>query len=331
MGISAPRSPRAIITPPDASMMLSRLSTAARVSILAITSGPRGCGSTPRRRMSWAERTNDSATMSTPSSTKASSMCRSSGVGDGMRRRSDGMCTPGRPWSRPPWVIRATRWSAVRSVTSATTRPSPKATLSPTCMSTRRPSWSTWSSSLVDPSYPGARRMTWPSSTTRPPSGMWPARTLGPGRSIMVPMGRLSACSTRRTRRNFSMASSSEPWASPMRATSMPASARVRIIASESDAGPMVAMIFVRRAMAQCRSPALPAPRSRRSVQRRFCVDHVRDIRPTGFGGGEGGRGRSCRPESGGGEEVQAWTADRRISTDSAFGRRASARPAGGR
>ena len=38
-------------------MMESRFSTAARVSILATTSGPRGDGSTPRRRMSCAERT----------------------------------------------------------------------------------------------------------------------------------------------------------------------------------------------------------------------------------------------------------------------------------
>ena len=249
MGSSAPRSPRAIITAPEASMMLSRLSTAARVSILATTNGPRGWGSTPTRRTSCADRTNDSATMSMPSSTKASSMVRSSGVGEGMRSRSDGMWTPGRPWSRPPWVTRATRWSAPRSSTWAMTPPSPKVTRSPMWRSVRRPSWSTLMAAAVEPSWPGTSFNWSPWATARPPSGMVPARTFGPGRSTRTPMGRPSDASTRRTRRYFSMASSSVPWASPMRATSMPASARSLIEPSESDAGPMVAMILVLRAI----------------------------------------------------------------------------------
>ena len=83
IGNSAPRSPRATITAPEASTMASRFSTAARVSILATTSGPRGLGSTPMRRTSWAERTNERAIMSTPTSTKASARRRSSGVGRG--------------------------------------------------------------------------------------------------------------------------------------------------------------------------------------------------------------------------------------------------------
>ena len=57
----------------------SSRSTAAGVSILAMTSGPRGWGSVPTRRTSWAERTNDTATMSTPSRpTKPISGCRMS-------------------------------------------------------------------------------------------------------------------------------------------------------------------------------------------------------------------------------------------------------------
>ena len=57
MPSSMPRSPRATMIAPDASMIPSRFSTAARVSILATISGPRGCGSVPTRRMSCAERT----------------------------------------------------------------------------------------------------------------------------------------------------------------------------------------------------------------------------------------------------------------------------------
>ena len=83
MGNSDPRSPRATMTAPEASMIESRFSTAARVSILATTSGPRGKGSVPIRRTSWAERTNESASMSTPASTKASASRRSSGGGGG--------------------------------------------------------------------------------------------------------------------------------------------------------------------------------------------------------------------------------------------------------
>ena len=43
------------------------------------------------------DRTNDTAIMSTPSSTNASSLYRSSAVGVARPRRSDGMCNPGRP------------------------------------------------------------------------------------------------------------------------------------------------------------------------------------------------------------------------------------------
>ena len=99
---SIPRSPRATMIAPAASRMPARLSIALAVSILATTRGPSGSATVPSRRTSWAERTNETATMSTPSSTNASRIRRSSGVGVLTVRRSDGMCTPGRPASRPP-------------------------------------------------------------------------------------------------------------------------------------------------------------------------------------------------------------------------------------
>ena len=83
------------MTAPAASMMPGRLSTAARVSIFAISRGPRGCGSVPTRRMSWAERTKLMAIMSTPTSTNASRARKSSSVGVAICSRSDGTWMPG--------------------------------------------------------------------------------------------------------------------------------------------------------------------------------------------------------------------------------------------
>ena len=60
-----------------------------------------------------------------------------------------------------------------------------------------------------------------------------------------------TSAATSRIRRYRAIASSSEPWASPMRATSMPASIIRRRVSGESDAGPMVATILVRRGMHQ--------------------------------------------------------------------------------
>jgi hypothetical protein len=69
--------------------------------------------------------------MSTPTSTKASSRVRSSGVGEAMPRRSEGMWSPGRPCTEPPWEIVATTESASIDSTTSVTLPSPTARQSP--------------------------------------------------------------------------------------------------------------------------------------------------------------------------------------------------------
>ena len=136
---SLPRSPRATMTAPEASMMAGRSSMAARVSTLATTMGPAGYGSTGTRARSSAERTNDTAIMSTPSSTKCSTASRSSGVGARTDRRSDGMWRPGLPIRVPPWATWATRRSEVVSSTARITRPSPMLRRSPGTTSSRSP------------------------------------------------------------------------------------------------------------------------------------------------------------------------------------------------
>ena len=167
--------------------MPSRLSTAALVSILAITSGPRGAGSTPSRLMSCAERTKLSATMSTPTSTNASSSFRSSDVGAVIRRRSEGMCSPGRPRSRPPNTTRAFSESASLSSTTATTLPSPNASRSPGLRSATRVSYCTSTRSAVLPVSPLATVMRSPSVNVAPSSPNDAHLTFGPGRSTSMP------------------------------------------------------------------------------------------------------------------------------------------------
>ena len=136
---SLPRSPRATITAPDASMIADRFEIAARVSTLATTRGPSGWGSTGNLSRSSADLTKESATMSMSSSRKRSRADRSSSVGAPRDRRSEGTCTPGRPVSRPPCITRASSRSALQSRTSRMTRPSPMLRRSPGSTSSSRP------------------------------------------------------------------------------------------------------------------------------------------------------------------------------------------------
>ncbi len=77
-----------------------------------------------------------------------------------------------------------------------------------------------------------------------------------------MPSGRPIDSSIRRSRRYFSMDESRDPCDRLMRITSAPASIMSLRTASDSEAGPMVAMIFVRRitlsSMATGATPAAP-------------------------------------------------------------------------
>ena len=64
-----------------------------------------------------------------------------------------------------------------------------------------------------------------------------------------MPTGRSRSAATLRMRWYRSRASSTDSWERLMRAMSMPAWISPLRVRSSSEAGPMVAMIFVRRAM----------------------------------------------------------------------------------
>src|SRR5262245_31580316 len=77
--------------------------------------------------------------------------------------------------------------------------------------------------------------------------GRSPIRSFGPCRSAISASGRLSSSCTSRSIRARSACSSWEPWEKFSRAASMPARASASNASFVADAGPIVAMIFVRR------------------------------------------------------------------------------------
>ena len=248
-----PRSPRATITPSATSTMPSTVSTASGVSILATTIGPARRGQRDPTRAARRRRT--ARTTAPPCRRRrrrrAESSRRSSSVGEERARRPDGMLTPGRPWTQPP-VMTST---VARSPWSWTTRSS----MAPSPSTTRSPSWS------ESPTRDGRRRCgrrCWcrrarrgpgrcgcPRPGGRRPRGTRTARILGPGRSARMPTVRPDSAATVRMRAIRSSDSSSGPCARERRAMSMPSSMRARRVDGDSEAGPMVATIFVRRDM----------------------------------------------------------------------------------
>ena len=96
-----PRSPLATITVSVTRRMLSMSSSASGVSILAHTSTLRPVRTLTASR-SDDERTNETATLSMPSSRRTSRRSRSSGVGVVSASLDAGAVTPGRPCTFPP-------------------------------------------------------------------------------------------------------------------------------------------------------------------------------------------------------------------------------------
>ena len=102
-GHSMPRSPRATITASErGDDLVEVFDRRQRLDLGHQPSGVRGDRARAPRRRSSAARTNDTARKSTPSAAIAAASTRSSAVGAWSRSRSDGRCTPGRPWAWPP-------------------------------------------------------------------------------------------------------------------------------------------------------------------------------------------------------------------------------------
>ncbi len=241
------------MTPSDAEITSLMASTASWVSILATTMGPSGPTASRTRSTSAADRTNDTATASTPARHTTSSRRRSSAVGVAGAGRPAGKLTPGRPRTSPP------------DTTLATTRPPPTVTteswIPPSPSATRSPAW-TWSSRsgsstamrqatlMLWPSTAGTSSIVSPSARWAPSSGKLAARTLGPGRSTSTPTVRPTSSAACRTRPIRSTVSATGPWARDRRAMSIPAPIIARRVTMSSDAGPTVATILVRRSTA---------------------------------------------------------------------------------
>ena len=112
--ISTPRSPRATITASASWRISSSASIASDFSIFAITCAcePACVMSARRSRTSAAERTNDSATKSTPSSSANSRSSVSFRVSEGIGSGTPGRLTPLWELTGPPTIDRAARAAA---------------------------------------------------------------------------------------------------------------------------------------------------------------------------------------------------------------------------
>ena len=133
--ISTPRSPRATITPCVSARISSSAAIASAFSILAMTYAcePRASMSVRSAWTSDAERTNDSATKSTPSSSANSRSSRSFRVSDGMGSGTPGRLTPLWEDTSPPKIT--TQRARPRSTLSTRSRtlPSSIKTSFPAC------------------------------------------------------------------------------------------------------------------------------------------------------------------------------------------------------
>ncbi|CAM5196530.1 hypothetical protein CDEN61S_01842 [Castellaniella denitrificans] len=197
--------------------------------------------------MSSGRCTKDRATQSTPSDRPNSRSARSLGVSGEIGRMTPGTLTPLRSDSGPPTstVVSAKSgpWRSTRrrSLPSSSSRsvPSSRAAKISGCGRLAR---------AASPSAGSrSRRKDWPAARMALPPAIRPTRSFGPCRSIRMPMGWPSSCSTWRMRRWRSAWSSCEPWLKFRRNTLAPARARARICSRVELAGPRVARMRARR------------------------------------------------------------------------------------
>ena len=246
--ISTPRSPRATITASASWRISSSASIASDFSIFAITCAcESACAMSARRsRTSAAERTNESATKSTPSLSANSRSSVSFRVSAGI-----GIGTPGR--FTPLWELtgaadhhRAARAALLDLPTSRRTWPSSIST-----------SWPGRSTSLITAGLTGRSpslascaptiTISWPRSSAivceEIADPELRALEVGDQRDRPADLFLRLAQEPTRSRR----ARSCVPWEKLRRALSMPARISASIVSLFADAGPIVATIFVRR------------------------------------------------------------------------------------
>src|SRR5579884_3183035 len=248
--ISTPRSPRATITASVSARTSSRTSIASDFSIFAITCAcePACSRSARRSRTSAGERMKESATKSTPVSTahsrSATSLRVSEGIGTGTPGRFTPLCELTRPPTTTAQVARPPSTSSTRSRTS------------PSSISTSWPGSSTspitagaMGSSPSDAAS-SAHTFTWSPVRRTTGSASSPMRSLGPCRSPMSAIGLPTSAAISRTSQARCECSACVPCERLKRTASTPASISAFRRSRESEAGPSVATIFVRRSIA---------------------------------------------------------------------------------
>src|SRR5579862_2826345 len=245
--ISTPRSPRATITASVSARMSSSASIASAFSIFAITCACELCCwiSACRSRTSAAERTNESATKSTPVSSANSRSSLSLRVNDGIGIGTPGRLTPLCELTRPPTTTVAT----ARPLSTASTR----RRTSPSSIRTSCPAWSTSpitagaTGSSPSRAASSAQTVICVPRSSRTGSGRSPIRSFGPCRSAISATGCPTSAAISRTSQARSACPSWVPWERFSRTASTPALISARSFSFVSDAGPSVATIFVRR------------------------------------------------------------------------------------
>src|SRR5438105_8953110 len=264
--ISTPRSPRATITASDSERMSSSTSTASDFSIFAITwACEPACSISARRsRTSAGERTKESATKSTPSSRANWRSALSLRVMDGIGSGTPGRLTPLCELIRPPTT---TSHCARPRLTLPTRRRT-----SPSSIST---SWPGFSTSPITAGAIGnspseaessAHTVTLSPVCSTTGSASSPMRSFGPWRSAISATGRPATASTSRTTRARFAWSSCAPCERLSRTASTPAATSALSLSRESDDGPRVATIFVRRSNATGFSVARSFARTREHI-----------------------------------------------------------------
>ena len=233
--------------PSDAFRISSRCCNAPARSILAMRNGclPHLVAAARTASMSAALSTNDWLTASTPCCSANSRQARSCSVKALMPRSMPGMLRPFRDRSSPPTATtHSTSVPVTRSTVNCT---------SPSFRNSRSPGFTTWGrrSKLMETrlavptisSVVNAIRS--PGRSAMGSGSSLPMRILGPGRSAMMatrcPVARAAA----RMRAIRSACPLKSPWEKLSRATFIPARIRRSSISGDSEAGPMVATIFV--------------------------------------------------------------------------------------
>ncbi len=276
-GTSTPRSPRATMIASDSLAISRRCCTAEGFSILAM----RKARSPISLRASWmscGRCTNDSATQSTPSSRPKVRSWRSFAVSGESSSTASGTFTPLRSDSSPPATTRVSMASAWRSTTVRRRRPSSISSCMPGSSAAMISGCGRFTRRLSPGVGSRSRRKAWSRSRRTLPAAKRPTLSLGPCRSMRMPIGWFSSCSTWRIQAKRSVWSLCSPWLKFRRNRFTPASTSARTSSTLRVAGPRVARIltFLSCVMAvlwgSCCSDA--------------CLNEVEAVNPTTAGSG---------------------------------------------